>query len=253
MAQITLINPTISLVWNDEMRFLSGKPDTQIQVVSLELGTASIETRLDDDLATPGIIEQTILAQDNGADAVVINCMDDPGLYAAREVVRIPVVGPAEASMHLAAMLSHRFSLITTGYTDILVVEELILRYRMSAKAAPVRALGIPVLDLDAAPERTIQKFVERAEAAVKEDGAGAIIPGCNLLANMVGKIQDGLAQRGIMVPVLNPILVAIRLAETLIALGLSQSQRSYPSPANKPIQWYVPSSPILSQTDRKV
>lgn len=252
MTKITLIHPIISSNWGDETLDIPCNPGTQLQAVFLELGTASIETRLDDDLATPGVIEQAILAEQNGSDAVVINCMDDPGLYAAREAVRIPVVGPAETSMHMAAFLAQRFSWVTTGYNDIPVVKELISRYKMDDRTASVHALDIPVLALKASPEKTLEKFIQCAEAAVRENGAGAIIPGCTLLANMIAEVKAGLAQRDIRIPVLNPLFIAVRLAESLVTLGISQSQRSYPAAANKTIKWYVQSSPILEQAERE-
>ncbi len=246
MPQITVINPTITHEWNDghlQLYAAAASPGTQIRVVSLEFGTASIEGRADDALAAAGIMRRAMEAEEQGAGAVIINCMDDPGLYAAREMVSIPVIGPAEASMHLAAMLSHRFSVITTGTDDTSVVEELILHYGMSQKAASVRSIDIPVLALDSDKEATLQAVVSAAEKAVLEDCAGAIIPGCTLMAELVSEIQTRLAACGLSVPVLNPPLVALRLAEALISLRLSHSPRTYVRPADKLMRW--PGEPI--------
>jgi allantoin racemase len=246
MPQITVINPTITHEWNDEhLRLYAGaaSPGTQIRVVSLEWGPASIEGRADDALAAAGIMRRAMEAEEQGAGAVIINCMDDPGLYAAREMVSIPVIGPAEASMHLAAMLSHRFSVITTGTDDTSVVEELILRYGMTQKAASVRTIDIPVLALDSDKEATLNAVVSAAEKAVLQDGAGAIIPGCTLMAELISEIRVRLAARGASVPVLNPPLVALRLAEALISLHLSHSPRTYTRPADKQMRW--PGEPV--------
>jgi len=89
------------------------RPDTEISNVFLESGPASIESYYDEAVAVPGIIARVRQAEREGVDAVIINCMGDPGLDVAREVVSIPVIGPCEASMHLAAMLGHKFAVVT--------------------------------------------------------------------------------------------------------------------------------------------
>ena len=46
-------------------------------------------------------------------DGIAIACYGDPGLYAARELASVPVVGIAEASMLVACTVAHRFSVVT--------------------------------------------------------------------------------------------------------------------------------------------
>ncbi len=216
-------------------------PGTEISAVSLEWGTNAIEGRADDAWAAPGIVTRAREAEREGADAAIIECMNDPGLYAVREVVRIPVVGPAEACMHVAAMLAHRFSFITTGSADIPMVEELVARYRLSGKLASVRAIDIPVLQLREDREATYRALADTAERAVRQDGAGAIIPGCTILAPLARRTQEELARRGCEAPVLDPCAAALRTAEALVALGLSHSARTYAPPGAKAIAWPVP------------
>src|SRR3546814_10743576 len=52
-------------------------------------GPASIECEFDEAMAVPGIVAEAIAAARSGADAVILDCMGDPGLKAAREVVSI--------------------------------------------------------------------------------------------------------------------------------------------------------------------
>ncbi len=215
-------------------------PGTEVSVVSLAWGTSAIEGRADDAWAAPGVLSRAIEAERDGVDAVVIDCMNDPALHAAREVVRIPVVGPAEASMHLAAMLAHRFTIITTGSADIPSVEELVACCRMSGKLASVRAIDIPVLALGADQAATFRALADAGEQAVRQDGAGALIPGCTLLAELAGEAQRELARRGCEVPVLDPCAVAIKAAETQVSLGLCHSARTYARPGDKPIAWPI-------------
>jgi len=238
---IRVINPVITTHWEEITRQTytgAARVGTHISVVSLDWGTASIESYRDDALVVPEILNKAVQAEQTGVAAVVIDCMGDPGLYAARELVSIPVVGPAQASMHLAAILAHRFSVITVFDHDIPAVEDQIARYGLSAKMASVRAFNIPVLDLAHDIEATVQVLIDISERAVLEDGAHVIIPGCTGLAGLAPRIQAGLAQRGCGVPVLDPPSVAIKLAESLVDLGQSHSKRTYPKPPTKKIRW---------------
>jgi allantoin racemase len=240
---IHVISPVITLRWEEETRQTyadAARVGTHVSVVSLDWGTASIENYRDEALVVPDILTKAVQAEQGSADAVIINCMADPGMYAARELVSIPVVGPGQASMHLAAMLGHRFSVLTVFEHDIPATEDQAARYGLSARLASARAFNIAVLDLDADIERTLQALINVGEQAVREDGAHVLIPGCTGLAGLAPRIQAGLAGRGCEVPVLDPPSVAMKLAEALVDLGQAHSRRTYPSPPAKEIRWPV-------------
>lgn len=55
--------------------------------------------------AIPGVIEATVQAEKDGFDGVIIGCAGDPGVDGAREMVKIPVIGPAQASYVVCSML----------------------------------------------------------------------------------------------------------------------------------------------------
>jgi allantoin racemase len=145
--------------------------------------------------------------------------------------------------MHLAAMLGHRFSMLTVSEQDVSAVEEQAARYGLSAKLASARPFDIPVLALDDDRDGTVAAVVEVAERTVREDGAHVVIPGCTGLAGLASRIQAGLAERNCEVPVLDPPWVALKLAESLVDLDLSHSRRTYPSPPDKEIRWPVAGS----------
>jgi allantoin racemase len=240
-VEVYVINPTITTRWHEDTRRTyaeAARPGTVVRVVTLDWGTASIESYRDEALVVPDILTKAVRAEKAGADAVIIDCMADPGLYAARELVRIPVVGPAQASMHLAAMLGHRFSVLTVSEQDVPEVEEQASRYGLSTKLASARPFNIPVLALDDDVDETVGVLVTVAERTIREDGAHVVIPGCTGLAGLASRIQAELAERGCEVPVLDPPYVALKLAESLVDLGQSHSRRTYPSPPVKEIRW---------------
>jgi allantoin racemase len=51
--------------------------------------------------------------------------------------------------------------------------------------------------------------------------------------------VQEGLAERGCEVPVIDPPAVAVKLAEGLVDMGLAHSKRTYPLPPDKEIVGY--------------
>lgn len=239
--QICVINPTTTSHWNKESQRIysaAARPDTQVSVVSLEWGTPSIESYRDEALVVPNILTKIIQAQKEGADAVIIDCMSDPGLYPARELVSIPVIGPAEACMHLAAILGHRFSFLGVSDQDIAEKQNMADRYGLAGRLASVRPFNIPVLALEDDPEYTLRTIIQVSEQAVREDDAHVIIPGCTGLAGLAPHVQAALAEKGCEVPVLDPPVVAVKLAESLVDMGQSHSRRTYACPPAKTITW---------------
>jgi allantoin racemase len=240
---VRVINPVITTRWEEDTRrtyTTAARPDTHVSVVSLDWGPSSIECHRDVALAVPDIVTKAVQAEQEEIDAVIIDCMSDPGLYQAREMVSIPVVGPAQSSMLLAAMLGHRFSVLTVFDHGIPTVEEQVACYGLSAKLASVRAFNIPVLALDDDIEAALQVLIDLSEQAVQQDGAHVIIPGCTGLAGLAPRIQAGLAGRGCEVPVLDPPSAAMKLAESLVDMGQAHSKRTYPQPPVKQIHWPV-------------
>jgi allantoin racemase len=193
----------------------------------------------DEALAIPGVLSRVQAAEAEGMDAVVLDCMADPGLDAARELASIPVVGPAQSAIHLAAMLAHRFSVITVLEQGIPSVHRQILRYGLAEKVASVRAINIPVLQMGEDRERVTKAVIEVSVRAVVEDGAHIIVPGCTEMIGMAPVVQQGLVERGCQVPIMDAPAVAIKLAEGLVDIGLTHSKRSYPLPPEKQILGY--------------
>ncbi len=235
--KIRVIRPVIRPVAEDEsLEGLSAvaSPDTEISTVSLDKGPASIESTYESALAAIGVVAKIVEAEQDGVDAVVANCMDDPGVEAAREMVSIPVIGPAEASMHMAAMLGHRFSVISVLEADERAFFDHATKAGLASRLASVRAINIPVLELKDR-DRTVRALVEQSVRAVREDGAHILIFGCTGMAGMAGDVEEGLRHQGIMdVQVIDPAILAFKIAEALAGMGLSHSKRSYPTPPEK-------------------
>lgn len=216
------------------------RADTQVSQVNLTRGPASIESEFEEALAVPDTVARTMEAEREGVDAVVIDCMGDPGLEPAREMVSIPVIGAAQASMHLAAMLAHNFSIVTVLDTLGPLFENTAKVYGLESKLRSVRSVNIPVLELEEDQERLVNALVEESIKAVEQDGAHAIVFGCTGMKGCAAGLKAGLEARGYAgIPVIDPVIAAFKLAEAVVDLGLTHSKRTYPAPPEKEISGY--------------
>lgn len=215
------------------------RPDNQVDHVFIDHGPASLEDDFEDALAVPAVCARALEAQQDGIQAVVINCMGDPGLFPARHLVSIPVVGAYEASAHVAATLGRTFTVVTVTEAGCASFRDKAMLYGLGTKLASVRSVDIPVLELEQDLERLVRRLVEESTRAVKQDGADCIIFGCTGMAGVAGAVQAGLAEAGCEVPVVDPAPVALKVAELMVDLQLMHSRKAFPFPTRKPIQGY--------------
>ena len=217
----------------------AARADTDMSLATLDSGPASIESRFDEALAVPDVVAKVVAAEQDGMDATIIDCMGDPGLEAARERVSIPVIGPAEASMHVACMLGHRFSVVTVLDTLIPAFDHHALRMGLTHRMVSVRTVGIPVLDLED-HTRLVEAAIDQSLKAVEYDGAHVIVLGCTGMAGVAQALLGGLAQHQVTdVPVIDPTVLAVKMAEALVDLQLRHSKKTYPTPPDKKIVGY--------------
>jgi len=87
---------------------------TEIVAVSPAMGPVSIECHYDEAVSALGVLDEVRKGEREGFDGYIIACFGDPGLLAAREVARGPVIGIAEAAMHMASLIATGFSVVTT-------------------------------------------------------------------------------------------------------------------------------------------
>jgi allantoin racemase len=215
------------------------RADTTVSHVELDVGPASIESAFDEALALPDTIGKIIRAEQDGADAVVVDCFGDPGVDAGREATEMLVLGPAQTSMHLAALLGQRFSVVTVLNAVIPLIEDLAGKYGLADKLCSVRTVDIPVLELDQ-HDRLVRALADEAVKAVEEDGAHVIVFGCTGMRGCAAGLRADLEKRGYPgIPVIDPVIAAFKLAEAIVDLGLTPSKRTYMTPRDKALPGY--------------
>lgn len=215
--RILLINPNSDLEMTEAIQqsaeaFAAG----EFEVVTKATPGAPqfIETYRDELLAAPGMM-QLVRVNEDDFDAMIIACHCDPNLDAMKEISSIPVVGIGEASMKLATMLGHTFSVVTTHIHSI------------PGKIANARKMHLQDLMVSVrAPEKgeedlgDEQLFVGLSRRAVEEDLAEVIVLGCAGLTGM-----DKLIEKELGVPVLDGVICALIIATGLVKYGISTSK----------------------------
>jgi allantoin racemase len=231
--KILLINPNTSGAMTESIAAaakLVAAPGTTIRAVHPSFGPVSIESHYDEAFAAAGVAEQMRLALDWQPDAVVIACFGDPGLEAARELTDAPVLGIAEAAFHAATMLATGFSVVTTMSRTCIMAERLVQRYGMHHQCRGIHGTDIPVLALECCGEEILQQIEDAARQAIERDRSSAIVLGCAGMAPLCAELSRRLG-----VPVIDGVAVAVKFAESLVALGLHTSKRGdYAAPLPK-------------------
>ncbi|MCP4542020.1 MAG: Asp/Glu/hydantoin racemase [Chloroflexi bacterium] len=168
-----------------------------------------------DEIDTAAGMVQLLKQHEDAFDGFVIACQDDPNLDAMKEMTDKPVVGIAEASMKIASMLGHKFSIVSTSRTSIPNHEVQARKYHLQDALASVRAPGD-----DMAGCSDEEKYMWAAQTAVQEDMAEVIVLGCAGMADLARRMSEQLG-----VPVLDGVVCGLTIVTGLVRAGFSTSK----------------------------
>src|SRR5580700_3408103 len=232
--RILVVNPNTTAAMTEKIGHAAraaASAETEIIAVNPADGPVSIEGYYDEAFSVPGLLAEIAKGEAIGVSAHIIACFDDTGLEAARCASLAPVIGIGEAAFHLASMLGHRFSVITTLSRSIAAIENNLLKYGLASRCGRVRASELPVLSLDDPASDAAVLISAEIELAKQEDKAEVIVLGCAGMAELAARLA---ARHG--VPVVDGVASAVKLAEALAALGLKTSKiGAYALPRPKP------------------
>jgi allantoin racemase len=234
--KIRVIAPILGDVFNEEILRETAQfkaPDTEIDVVNLARGPASIESSYDELLAAYHLVELVKTAEEEGIDGVFVDCFGDPGVDAARELVRIPVVGGFQPAALTASLIAGTWSVVTVLKSVVPLIDKLGRKLGLSGNIASIRDIDLPVLELS--DKGVLEKrLLQTSEEAVQLDGAEAIVLGCTGMLGLAQNLERRLSERGIPAPVVDPTASAIGYLELLVRSGISQSPITYQPPPEK-------------------
>ena len=121
------------------------RPDTELRVENPSEGRPFISFAYDVAVAAPEVIQMVGRANEAGYDAIVVACFNDPAVSAGKEISHVPVLGIAEVSFHIAALLGHRFCVAATLKTRVPFIELHVRQLGMEKLLASVRALMVRI------------------------------------------------------------------------------------------------------------
>jgi allantoin racemase len=194
-------------------------------------GPAAVESHTDEAWAALVVAQQVASAEAAGmADGYVIACFGDPGLDAARELTAGPVIGIAEAAMHVATLSGRTFAVVTTLSRTLGRAHDLVRRYGFDDACVAMYAADVPVLELEDADSAARERIAELCERAVRDDGADTVVLGC---AGMTDLCADLTRRTG--VPVIDGVAAAVGLVSGMVRMNVGTSKRDEYAPPPRP------------------
>jgi allantoin racemase len=200
------------------------RPETQLDMFAAASGVPYIESSLEFYLSEAAVARKVVEVAGMGYDAVVGTAFLDNGLEAARELVDIPVVGPAKTTLYMASILANKFAVIMAAGDLPKHVWAFAKVLGVSDRLVAIPTLQCTVADFLHHEESAIAMIVAMGQRLMEAQGAEALVLGCGATTGLASRVADELG-----IPVLDPGLTAVKYAEMLVDLGLSHSKRTYP------------------------
>ena len=183
--------------------------------------------------AAPIFHESFRQAEREGYDAVVPLGMLDIGVDGGRSVVDIPVIAPLQAALHVAALVGDRFGVVCYHPSAIPRHRAQCVAYGMESWIAGRRASGFYVQHIAANKGQMVESFLMAARDLIDKDGADVIIP--QGITQCPVQMKPKWLSEQLGVPVVEGIGAPIRLAATLVSLGLKQSRLRWQKEGSQP------------------
>ncbi len=214
--RILLLNPNTSQSITDILAAAAlpaAARGTEIVPVTAPRGVPYISSRAEAQIG--GAVALEMLAEHVGTyDAAIIAAFGDPGLFAARELFDLPVVGMSEAAMLTACMLGKRFGIVTFAAAMEAWYRECVEQHGLSHRCAGIRCLDGGFRSIGAVQDEKEAALIDLARKSVESDGAEAIILAGAPLAGLAAKIADQIP-----VPLIDQAAAAVKQAEALATL----------------------------------
>ena len=230
--KIKVIGPATATYLQELYRRESEKykdPETSLVIMNVQKGTESIDSAFDAAWAAPFALQEVLKSEKEGYDGLIMSCFGDPALRAAKEAIKIPVIGAGEASVTFALLLGHKFGIVTAGPPEAgAFLMDNLRMYELDHKCVGVKSMGITPLDMKYGDKEEIRRLIEIGREMI-EQGADVLVLGCG---GMLGIAEKASRQLG--VPIIIPFVAALKMCEAMISMGVAQSKKCFYPPAVK-------------------
>ncbi len=204
-------------------------PETELRVSYIEKGFESLESLCRVAHNAPGILQAVKDAENAGSEGVLISCMADPALPAARELAGVPVVGAFRSAMLGALCCAERISIIIPGPpsdTGNRLLDDVIGR-SPECKASIVHRgfTNLDVLELHDR-EKLLARLAEFAQQAANQYRAGCLVLGCTNMSYILPDLRAKLRECACPIQIVEPLSTGLKLLESYVSLGLNSGLR---------------------------
>ncbi len=192
-------------------------------------------------------LEAGVRAGKQSYDGVLIGALADYGIGPMRSALSVPVVGCGQASLLTAASVAKRFGIVTIWPSSTAwQYRETVNAHGLQTRCVSIRHVSRPeematlgeednfYTQMRSGQEAMLARIVAEIDAAVRDDGAEAIVLGCNCMTPVAKTIGDRVE-----VPVIDPTRTGYAFLSMLLALELSHSPAAHP-------RAHVDRSPLL-------
>ena len=167
------------------------------------------------------MICNAVQAEREGYDAFVVGHFQDAGLYEARSVVDIPVIGLGEATMLWCCQLGQRIGIVTINTRFIPWFHHQIGKYGLGERISGVHAMQFEPGQMlgaygdDAKAEEVRVLFEEQGRPLVAQ-GTDVLIPGGGIPMLLFSRFRNHQIDGA---PVINGIPIALKAAQMAVDL----------------------------------
>lgn len=194
-------------------------PGTTVDVFHLEGVPPNIDYFWAKHIIEAKLLEDVQRYEADGYHAVIHGCCYDPAVRVARELVDIPVIGPMEATLNMAAYFGHRFTLVTDVQKAVPYHEDTI-RLHGNQNCRGIRCIDWTVEQMVRDPDGLANDAVGACLQAMQEDGSEVAVLACTIISGCVESVAMRTGQYRDL-PLLNPNVMALKTAEALADLYL--------------------------------
>ncbi len=202
-------------------------PETQLEFMTLKKGFPSVESELQGTFNATGVILNAFQAQADGCAGIFVDCFDDPGVYACREALDIPVFGAWLPAVLTAMSLAERVGIITTDREGILNEERKVRMAGFEKRVVAVGQVNLGVADIIEHPDELVRRLADKCTELWDKERIGAVCLGCTAMAPIIYKLQDKLRELKCPISVVEPLMAGVTYLEHTAHLRYSNALHS--------------------------
>jgi allantoin racemase len=183
----------------------------ELEAITARFGAAYIASEASYVVAAHAALEacREHCAGQRRPDAIIVGCFGDPGVFALREALALPVIGLAEAAMREAA--GHgRFAIVTGGAAWGPMLVRLARALDLADRLTTVAIVAPTGAELAADPARALATLGEACLGAAH--GVDAIVLGGAALAGMAEAVASAVTPP-LAIPLVDSVDAAARAA----------------------------------------